>query len=157
MVDQLELSSPPQPSAAAPQPPLPASPIRRRVTVPAVLFVLTCLSTFWAGASTVPYEFLMTSYASGSLTPVRRVIWANAEYGLIYMAAIVGILLAHEMGHFVATLIYRPRSPIFCRSLSHRLERAERSFAWTVVTPTAARFSTSALRAPWRGWWLRCR
>ena len=40
---------------------------------------------------------------------------ANWDTGLIYMVSVISILLLHELGHFVATLIYRvPASlPIF--------------------------------------------
>ncbi|HEY6565396.1 MAG TPA: site-2 protease family protein, partial [Pirellulaceae bacterium] len=37
----------------------------------------------------------------------RWMIVANWEQGLAYMVAVIGILLTHEMGHFIATLIYR--------------------------------------------------
>ncbi len=74
---------------------------RRRVTLPVVLFVVTCLSTFWAGVTgwqpmlfDSPFEF-------------RRLILRNWDQGLIYMTCVLAILLTHELGHFFATVLYR--------------------------------------------------
>jgi membrane-associated protease RseP (regulator of RpoE activity) len=60
------------------------------VWLPLFLFLATCLSTFWAGAV-------------GWLA-FDRLDWGR---GLVYMAAVMGILLAHEMGHFLMTLRHR--------------------------------------------------
>jgi membrane-associated protease RseP (regulator of RpoE activity) len=38
---------------------------------------------------------------------VRQSVVANFQTGLIYMVCVISILLAHEMGHFVATVLYR--------------------------------------------------
>ncbi len=38
---------------------------------------------------------------------VRRLLIRNWDQGMVYMFAVLAILLVHEMGHFVATLIYR--------------------------------------------------
>ncbi len=80
---------------------------RRRVVLPLTLFALTCLSTFWVGASLEPLQYLETSLQSDSLLPVRKVIVERYRDGLIYMAALLGILFAHEMGHFLMTVAYR--------------------------------------------------
>jgi len=84
------------------------SPPPRRVMLPAVLFVVTCLSTFWAGAS------LWTGWGGGTEgsmlsypNHLRWMVVAHWQEGFIYMVAVLAILLAHEMGHFVATLYYR--------------------------------------------------
>jgi membrane-associated protease RseP (regulator of RpoE activity) len=73
---------------------------RRRVVLPLCLFVATCLTTFLSGAldwnPAVAVE-------NGTL---RDTIAANWQQGLIYMAAVIGILLTHEMGHFLQTLRY---------------------------------------------------
>src|SRR3954471_16297070 len=47
--------------------------------------------------------------------PVRLAILENWRGGLIYMACVLAILLTHEMGHFVMTVIYRVRAtlPLF--------------------------------------------
>lgn len=73
---------------------------RRRIRLPLALFIITCLSTFWAG---------VTGWQPLSLGGLgfRQLILRDWDQGLIYMACVVGILLTHEMGHFIATLIYR--------------------------------------------------
>jgi Zn-dependent protease len=72
---------------------------RRRVRLPLILFITTCLSTFWVGANHwVPFQ-LEASF--------RQVLVAYWSDGLIYMACVLAILLTHEMGHFLATVLYR--------------------------------------------------
>ncbi len=68
------------------------SPRRRRVRLPLFLFVVTCASTFWAGA---------TNWPLAGYDPSLRIHW---QQGLIYSAAVIGILLTHEMGHFLQTV-----------------------------------------------------
>lgn len=80
---------------------------RRRVILPIVLFLLTCVSTFWAGVAVEPSQYLELSARASSLMPIRRVILANYSDGLLYMATLLAILFAHEMGHFLATVVYR--------------------------------------------------
>jgi hypothetical protein len=75
------------------------SPPRRRVFLPLFLFVATCASTFFAGA-------LNWDPASNLGPQSGRVLAANWQQGLIYMAAVIGILLTHEMGHFLQTVRY---------------------------------------------------
>jgi membrane-associated protease RseP (regulator of RpoE activity) len=75
-------------------------PPQRRVVLPLLLFVATCLSTFFAGAlNWNPTFYLERSQA-------EAVIGINWSQGLIYMAAVIGILLTHEMGHFLQTVRY---------------------------------------------------
>ncbi len=82
-------------------------PPRRRL-LPLSLFLLTCCSTFLAGATHwFPWYHLATSLETSSLMPIRRAFVAHWEDGLIYTACILAILLTHEMGHFLATLRYR--------------------------------------------------
>ena len=77
---------------------------RRRVKLPVILFLLTAFSTWLAGTM----GFMPLNYFGlGSLLPVRRMIIAHWDSGLIYMFCVMGFLLAHEMGHFVFTVIYR--------------------------------------------------
>ncbi|MEX0675575.1 MAG: site-2 protease family protein [Pirellulales bacterium] len=74
---------------------------QRRVVLPLVLFLATCASTFLAGALVWnPGEYVASNTAG-------RTIAANWPQGLVYMAAVIGILLTHEMGHFLQTLRYR--------------------------------------------------
>jgi hypothetical protein len=84
-------------------------PIRKRKTVlPAVLFVLTCLSTFWVGISLwSPLSPLTTAAMNGNLMNIRMLLLKNWDSGLIYMFSVILILLLHELGHFIATLYYR--------------------------------------------------
>jgi membrane-associated protease RseP (regulator of RpoE activity) len=73
---------------------------RRRILMPVFLFVATCLSTFIAGA----LDWDPGRYIAMDLVGPR--IAQNWQQGLIYAAAVIGILLTHEMGHFVQTVRY---------------------------------------------------
>ncbi len=75
------------------------SPRGRRVALPAFLFVATCLSTFLVGS----LNWNPTLYFDEQ---VERAISLNWMQGLKYMAAVIGILLTHEMGHFLQTVRY---------------------------------------------------
>ena len=88
----------------------------RSWAVPSLLFALTCMSTFWVGVTNwQPTMPLLFSWNGQSVMPIRQVILANWEQGLIYMGCVLAILLLHELGHFVATLLYRvpATAPIF--------------------------------------------
>lgn len=74
---------------------------RRRTLVPIVLFLLTCASTFWAGATHWRLGGI------GGYGTIFSAIHENLWNGLIYMACVLAILFAHEMGHFIATVIHR--------------------------------------------------
>lgn len=81
---------------------------RRRVTLPIVLFVATCFSTFWVGAA----DWRPQEFGGGSMWQVMAANWGQ---GLAYMLAVVAILLTHEMGHFLQTLRYHiPASYPLC-------------------------------------------
>ena len=84
-------------------------PAPRRKVLPAILFLLTCLSTFWVGvAKWNPVNPLIEAMLyTGNLMGVRVLVVENWSIGLIYMVAVLLILFMHEMGHFIATLIYR--------------------------------------------------
>ena len=82
----------------------------RRKMLPLVLFLLTCLSTFWVGVCQwTPnlIEPLWNVVWSGSLLHIRELLLANWSSGLIYMICVLTILLLHEFGHFFATIYYR--------------------------------------------------
>lgn len=81
----------------------------RRKLLPLNLFILTCFSTFLAGATQWhTWQFLVTEPLQvGSLMPLRTAILIHWQDGLIYTACVLSILLTHEMGHFLATLRYR--------------------------------------------------
>ena len=78
------------------------SPPRRKIFVPLVLFVATCASTFWAAATMWDPIGCMDSFARAGAA-----ISHNWQLGVTYMAAVLGILLTHEMGHFVMTLRHK--------------------------------------------------
>jgi len=74
---------------------------RRRVLLPVLLFLPTCASTFWTGTTNwMPDVSISADRAAG-------VIEANWQQGVLYMIAVMGILLTHEMGHFVMALRHR--------------------------------------------------
>lgn len=82
----------------------------RRKKLSIFLFVATCLSTFWAGATNwMPYAFLDDWAVASSM------IEAHWRQGLQYMLAVMAILLTHEMGHFLQALRYHVPAtfPIF--------------------------------------------
>jgi Zn-dependent protease len=94
----------------------------RRVAIPVILFLATCLSTFWTGAvDWKPFTHLEALYygvgvfaenlhqgspmaALWEALAVARMDW---QQGLLYMGLVLGILLTHEMGHFLMTLRHR--------------------------------------------------
>jgi membrane-associated protease RseP (regulator of RpoE activity) len=87
-------------------PPDPPRPVRgRRVVLPTVLFLLTCLSTFVAGACM--WWPIGQEFGFQLDSPLRRALMANWSDGLVYMACVLGILFTHEMGHFLATIRYK--------------------------------------------------
>ena len=75
-------------------------PPRRRVLLPLVLFLATCGSTFFVG--TTDWLRIFSDPAAQSAK-----ILDSWQQGLVYMAAVMGILLAHEMGHFLTALWHR--------------------------------------------------
>jgi membrane-associated protease RseP (regulator of RpoE activity) len=82
---------------------------RRAVVLPFVLFIATCLSTFWVGAADWRPQLLSEP---GDIWPVIRSNW---QQGLTYMGAVLAILLTHEMGHFLQTVRYHvPASYPLC-------------------------------------------
>jgi Zn-dependent protease len=74
------------------------SPPKRRRLIPLLLFVATCLSTFWVGAANwKPQTF-------GTGDAMWHQLSTNWEQGLTYMGCVVAILLTHEFGHFLQTV-----------------------------------------------------
>ncbi len=82
---------------------------RRRWQLPLVLFLVTCVTTFLSGVYQWPRDHF--SFDDQAAVWVARNWWV----GLQYMLAVLGILLAHEMGHFLTTVRYGIHSsyPIF--------------------------------------------
>ncbi len=105
---------PDQDTSPAQPPPVPR---RRRIVLPVVLFLLTCLTTFVAGACKWwPADYLLAPWLGNDMrviavesleSPLRRMLLTNWQDGLIYMVCVLAILFCHEMGHFLATLRYR--------------------------------------------------
>lgn len=76
--------------------------------LPLLLFLATCLSTFWVGvAKWSPLTPLWTAIVEDHWLEVRRLILMNWQTGLTYMGCVILIIFLHEMGHFVATVYYR--------------------------------------------------
>lgn len=99
---RIELATPPKMSADADYPNLTKDLLQtpqRRIKLPIVLFLLTCLSTFWVGAALWRPEQFFSDW--------RLAIYANWGTGLLYMGCVLSILMFHEMGHFLMTVRYR--------------------------------------------------
>lgn len=94
----------------------PPKPRRRRIRLPLILFSLTCISTFFVGAMHwLPGYYFEKMFSSSGAMPMRQMLIAHWQDGLIYMACVLAILLTHEMGHFFATLWHRiPASFPYC-------------------------------------------
>lgn len=90
----------------------PANPRRMR-RLAFWLLVATILSTFWAGVGAwVPSTPFELAEQQGSWMPVRQALLANWLGGLKFSLGLIAILGAHELGHYVLTIIYRvPSTP----------------------------------------------
>lgn len=77
------------------------------------LALATIVSTFWAGVSAwVPLVPLSKSFEMSTLLPIRQLLLANWSEGLQFSLALMAILLAHELGHYLLTIYYRvPSTP----------------------------------------------
>lgn len=83
-----------------------------KLWLPVFLLAATCISTFFVGAMSWNQELFVTTIATGQLAGrggilVRQAMLENCGQGFVYMVCVVGILFAHEMGHYVATRIYK--------------------------------------------------
>jgi Zn-dependent protease len=93
----------------------------RRFALPAILFAVTCLSTFFVGAANWnPMRLMADFYRNAAdnwpqhsplaaLNEAWAVVVKGVEWrqGFIYMGVVMGLLLAHEMGHFLMALWHR--------------------------------------------------
>jgi membrane-associated protease RseP (regulator of RpoE activity) len=68
------------------------------------LFLATIVTTLVAGASQA--SFRVTTHATGPVASVLSEAWAIAVAGLPFSAALIGILLSHEMGHYLLARAY---------------------------------------------------
>jgi membrane-associated protease RseP (regulator of RpoE activity) len=94
----------PGPTASFPaEPPEVRLPPRRTsLLVPSVLFLATCYSTYLLGKET---------FASYRLSVPTALGWVHCDDpergGLLYCVSVMGVLLAHELGHYLQSLRYR--------------------------------------------------
>jgi Zn-dependent protease len=87
------------------------SPPRRRYWLHALLFVLTAFSTLVVG-SRLQYNFLHGLPAYVNEADLFPFVWALQQpsrllLGIPFSVTLMGILLAHEMGHYLACVRYR--------------------------------------------------
>ena len=77
------------------------------------LSIATVVSTFWAGVGAwVPTAPLVMAWEQSSLMPIRQALLANWSAGLQFSFCLMAILVAHELGHYVMTIVYRvPSTP----------------------------------------------
>jgi len=75
--------------------------VHRRRLLPLALFLATCCTTFFAGVYQWPADLF--PFGPDTAKWVERNWWD----GLQYMIAMLAILSAHEMGHFLMTVRYR--------------------------------------------------
>jgi membrane-associated protease RseP (regulator of RpoE activity) len=68
-----------------------------RARLQGLLYLLTCLTTFAAGA--VGWQPLLLGVDDAGIAEAVTGHWAR---GLLYMAAVMAVLTAHEAGHFIA-------------------------------------------------------
>jgi len=73
-----------------------------RARLQALLYLLTCLTTFAAGA--VGWQPLLLGVDDAGIAEAVTGHWGR---GLLYMSAVMAVLTAHEAGHFVAARIHR--------------------------------------------------
>ncbi len=90
----------------------PANP-RRLHRIALWLLIATILSTFWAGVGAwVPSTPFDLAAHQGSFMPVRQALLANWLEGLSFSLGLMAILGAHELGHYLLTILYRvPSTP----------------------------------------------
>ncbi len=77
------------------------------------LAIATIASTFMAGVGAwIPQSLIEQSAVYGSMLPIREAILANWRDGMQFSLGLMAILVAHEFGHYIMTLVYRvPSSP----------------------------------------------
>jgi membrane-associated protease RseP (regulator of RpoE activity) len=90
---------PRQPPFVNPEP-FSSRPDRRAGRLQAWLYILTLLTTFLAGA--VGWQPVIAGVDGGLVEEVA----VNWPRGLVYMAAVMAVLTAHEAGHFIAARIH---------------------------------------------------
>ncbi|MBM4057851.1 MAG: hypothetical protein FJ275_06385, partial [Planctomycetes bacterium] len=66
-----------------------------------LLFLLTCMTTFAAGV--VGWAPLLPGVDDAEIVAALASHW---DRGLVYMAAVMAVLTAHEAGHFIAARLH---------------------------------------------------
>ncbi|MFM7137176.1 MAG: site-2 protease family protein, partial [Planctomycetota bacterium] len=74
---------------------------RPRARLQGLLYLLTCLTTFAAGA--VGWQPLLLGVDDAGIAAAVTNHW---DRGLLYMAAVMAVLTAHEAGHFIAAKVH---------------------------------------------------
>lgn len=95
LMDQEPESQPAEPAA----PPIQH---RRNWRLPLLLFIATIISTFWSGAA--GFASFALVFEHELVGPILVEHWRE---GLVYMASVLAILGAHEMGHFLLAVRHR--------------------------------------------------
>ena len=77
------------------------------------LAIATIISTFWAGVvAWEPLGLVSPALQLESMMPFRQALLANWQSGLQFALGLMAILVAHELGHYILTLVYRvPSTP----------------------------------------------
>ncbi|MFZ5829372.1 MAG: site-2 protease family protein [Planctomycetota bacterium] len=78
--------------------------------LPLLLFAATCLTTF--GTYAAMDLALAVDAREASLEAIRDEAWLAVKNGLYYSAAVMTILICHEMGHFLQARRYRVRASL---------------------------------------------
>ncbi len=91
-------------NSSASQPPL--RPVRRRRLLPLILFVATCLSTFFVGSQLFGRSRLVMSTVASEAPRIEIEVASMVFGGLHYSLGLMAILVAHEMGHFLQARRY---------------------------------------------------
>ncbi len=81
-------------------------PTRRRRLLPLLLFLATCLSTFFVGSQFFDHSRLIMNPLPGAVPRIEIEVASMLLGGLQYSFGIMAILVAHEMGHFLQARRY---------------------------------------------------
>lgn len=88
---------------------------KRRLLTHVALFMLTLLTTFAAGALMVgldPFDTELLRIGGVSIPYPSEVDWRTLALGAPFALPFMGVLLAHEMGHWTAARIHRVRATL---------------------------------------------
>jgi len=83
--------------------------------VHALLFAATIITTLGAGALMAgfdPFDMQLLSLGQIEIPYPSRIDWAELVLGTSFALPFLGVLLAHEMGHYVAARVHRVRASL---------------------------------------------